>query len=84
MKRIFTLLTVAALMALMMMVSAMPAFAVANPQASCVGQDASTFAHNIEEITGGQFSNLGEFISTTGAGPEFGPFVSGRAQEDPC
>jgi hypothetical protein len=54
-------------------------------QASCLGQDASTFAREIDEITGGQFNNLGEFISTTGAGPEFGPFVSERAQDErPC
>ena len=70
---------------IVMLALAGPAFSQGPPsEASCVGQDASTFARNIEEITGGQFSNLGEFISTTGAGPEFGPFVSGRAQEDPC
>ena len=54
-------------------------------QASCLGQDASTFARDIDEITGGRFGNLGEFISNTGAGPEFGPFVSERAQDErPC
>ena len=42
MRRIFVLLTVAALMALMLMVSAMPAFAVASPQASCNGIGGST------------------------------------------
>ena len=78
-------LVAAALMA--MLALAGPAFGQGPPsEASCVGQDASTFAHEIEEITGGQFSNLGEFISTTGApqGSDFGQFVSGRAQEDPC
>ena len=79
-------LTVLVAVALIVMLALSgPAFAVASSQASCVGQDASTFAHDIEEITGGQFSNLGEFISTTGAGPEFGPFVSERAQDErPC
>ena len=42
MRRIVVLLTVAALMALMLMVSAMPAFAVASPQASCNGIGGST------------------------------------------
>ena len=44
MRRIFVLLTVAALLALMLMVSAMPAFAVdvANAEASCQGLAAST------------------------------------------
>lgn len=81
-------LTVLVAVALTVMLAlAGPAFGQGPPsEASCVGQDASTFAHNIEEITGGEFSNLGEFISTTGApqGAEFGQFVSGRAQEDPC
>jgi len=81
-------LVVAILMA--MTALAGPAIAVepgAGPadQASCLGQDASTFARDIDEITGGQFDNLGEFISNTGAGPEFGPFVSERAQDErPC
>jgi hypothetical protein len=42
MRCIVALLTVAALMALMPMVSVMPAFAVANSQASCQGLAAST------------------------------------------
>ena len=42
MRRIFVLLTVAALLALMLMVSAMPAFAAANSHASCQGLAAST------------------------------------------
>jgi hypothetical protein len=78
-------LVAVALMA--MMALAGPAFGQGPPsQASCVGQDASTFAREIEEITGGEFSNLGEFISTTGAseGRGFGEFVSERAQEEPC
>ena len=37
MRRVVVLLTVATLMALMLVVSAMPAFAVASPQASCNG-----------------------------------------------
>ena len=55
-------------------------------QASCVGQDVSTFAREIDEISGGQLNNLGEFISTFFAGPGFGQFVSERAQEEerPC
>jgi hypothetical protein len=42
MRRIVVMLTVAALMALMLVVSAMPAFAVANPNASCNGLGGST------------------------------------------
>ena len=42
MRRIVALLTVAALMALMLMVSALPAFAAASPQASCNGIGGST------------------------------------------
>ena len=42
MRRIVALLTVAALMALMLMVSALPAFAVASSQASCAGIGNST------------------------------------------
>ena len=44
MRRIVALLTVAALMALMLMVSALPAFAVASSQASCNGIGGSTEA----------------------------------------
>ncbi len=42
MRRIVVMLTVAALMALVLMVGAMPAFAVASPQASCNGIGGST------------------------------------------
>jgi hypothetical protein len=71
-RRKLAVLVAATLMA--MMAVAGPAFAQQGPgqQASCVGQEASTFAREF---------NLGEFISS-GAGPEFGPFVSERAQED--
>ena len=42
MRRIFVLLTVAAVMALVLLVSVMPAFAVASSQASCAGIGNST------------------------------------------
>ena len=42
MRRIVVLLTVAAFMALMLMVGAVPAFAAASPQASCTGIGSST------------------------------------------
>jgi hypothetical protein len=42
MRRIFVLLTVALVMALMLVVSAMPAFAAASSQASCLGIGGST------------------------------------------
>ena len=44
MRRIVVMLTVGALMALMLVVSAMPAFAVASSQASCNGIGGSTQA----------------------------------------
>ena len=71
-RRISVLVAMAVMLA--MMAVAGPAFAQQGPgqRASCVGQEASTFARAF---------NLGEFISS-GAGPEFGPFVSERAQED--
>ena len=73
MRRRIVLLVAMAVMLAMMAVAG-PAFAQQGPgqQASCVGQEASTFAREF---------NLGEFISSE-AGPEFGPFVSERAQED--
>ena len=42
MRRIFVLLTVAAVMALALLVSAMPSFAAASSQASCAGTGNST------------------------------------------
>ena len=73
-RRKLAVLVAAALMAMMAMAG--PAFAQQGPgeQASCVGQEASAFARNPN-------IDFGEFISS-GAGPEFGPFVSERAQEE--
>ena len=68
-----------ALVVMLVTLVASPAFGEGpGQQASCVGQDASTFARNPN-------IDFGQFISS-GAGPEFGPFVSERAQEQqrPC
>ena len=79
-----------ALLAMVVMVvtlAAGPAFGQGpGQQASCVGQDASTFAREIDELSGGQINNFGQFVSTFFAGPDYGPFVSERAQEQqrPC
>ena len=45
MRRIVVLLTVAALMALMLIVTAMPAFAAPSSNASCVGLGSSSVGH---------------------------------------
>ena len=58
-----------ALVVMLVTLVASPAFGEGpGQQASCVGQDASTFARNPNK-------DLGQFISS-GAGPDLGPFVS--------
>ena len=71
MKRIFSVLVVTALMVAMLMASAMPAFADANPaHASCIGALSSGFAPE----TGGQ--TVGENYSSSAKDGGLGRFFS--------
>ena len=65
MRRILMVLTVTALMAAMMMATAMPAFALSSPKANCLGELAS----HLEPGTKGQFVSH-EATTTKGVGEE--------------
>jgi hypothetical protein len=81
-KRILILLTVAALMAAMLVASAMPAFAVAGDTASCRGQ-------GISDLATSETGAVGEGTTeqtNQNPGIRYGKtFVSGLAQQNsPC
>ncbi len=59
MRRLLLLVTVAVVMAVVMMASALPAFADPNPRANCIGETASVAPENVVE--GAKFSTPGPF-----------------------
>jgi hypothetical protein len=73
MRRIVVMLAVAAVMALMLVVSAMPAFAVASSQASCLGIGGST--ETALEGPGGRTDISHEIIAEGTPGSTFSFFA---------